>query len=91
MAQPVTIPVEMTIGEMILAAGWWTEGEPAWRALPLMQREQIAFERTGCKFAYPTWERPVNCLHLPCRIARGELPKSRRRIASSAPKCAPAG
>ncbi len=66
---------EMSTAEMIVDSGWWTEGEPAWLALPLAERERVALERTGCKFAYPTWERPVNCVHLKCRIARGELPK----------------
>jgi hypothetical protein len=66
---------EMSIAEMIVDAGLWLDGEPAWRALSLTRREQIAFERTACKFAYPTWETPVNCAHLDCRIARGELPK----------------
>ncbi len=66
---------EMSTAEMIVDSGWWTEGEPAWLALPLAERERVALERTRCKFAYPTWERPVNCVHLKCRIARGELPK----------------
>jgi hypothetical protein len=66
---------DMSIAEMIADSGWWIEGESAWQKLPRAERERIAFERTSCKFAYPTWERPVNCLHLDCRIARGELPK----------------
>jgi hypothetical protein len=66
---------EMSAAEMIVDSGWWTEGEPGWQALPLTERERIALDRTGCKFAYPTWERPINCIHLKCQIARGELPK----------------
>lgn len=66
---------EMSIAELIADSGWWTEGESGWQALSLAERERIALERTGCKYAYPTWELPVNCIHLRCRIGRGELPK----------------
>ena len=65
----------MTIAELIADSGWWLDTEVAWQALPMEQREQIAFERTGCAVAYPTWERPVDCLHTRCQILRGELPK----------------
>jgi hypothetical protein len=66
---------EMTIAELIVDAGWWLGTEAEWRALPLEQREEIAFIRTGCRIAYPTWERPVDCVHTECQIRRGELPK----------------
>ena len=66
---------EMTIAELIRDSGWWLDTEAAWQALPMEQREKIAFERTGCAIAYPTWERPVDCLHTRCQILRGELPK----------------
>jgi hypothetical protein len=57
----------------------WFDGTiDDWKAMPLEDRETIAFERTGCLYAHPTWERPVRCLHLNCRIARGELPEISR-------------
>lgn len=66
---------EMTIPELIADSGWWPGTEADWRALPLRQREEIAFARTGCRVAYPTWERSVDCVHTECQILRGELPK----------------
>lgn len=66
---------EMSIAELVIDSGWWLDTEAAWKRLPMEQREQIAFIRTGCAVAYPTWERPVDCCHTECRILRGELPK----------------
>jgi hypothetical protein len=66
---------EMSIAELIQDSGWWLDTEAAWQKLPLAEREAIAFARTGCAVAYPTWQRPVDCVHLECRILRGELPK----------------
>jgi len=65
----------MTIAELIRDSGWWLDTEAAWQALPMEQREEIAFARTGCAVAYPTWQRPVDCAHTRCQILRGELPK----------------
>lgn len=65
---------EMTIAELIVDSGWWLGTEKEWQALPLKEREEIAFARTGCRVAYPTWERPVDCVHTECQIRRGELP-----------------
>ncbi len=66
---------EMPISELIKDSGWWLDTETAWQRLPMAEREEIAFARTGCRVAYPTWERPVDCCHIECRILRGELPK----------------
>lgn len=66
---------DMSIAELIVDSGWWLQSEKEWQALPMPEREDIAFIRTGCRVAYPTWERPVDCVHLECRIRRGELPK----------------
>lgn len=66
---------EMSIPELIADSGWWLGTEAEWRALPLRQREEIAFVRTGCRVAYPTWERPADCVHTECLIRRGELPQ----------------
>jgi len=65
----------MSIAELIVDSGWWLGTEREWQALPMAQREEIAFARTGCAIAYPTWQRPVDCVHTRCRILRGELPK----------------
>lgn len=66
---------EDTIANRIKRAGWWLDSEKAWQELPLERREEIAFVRTGCRVAYPTWERPVDCVHTECQIRRGELPR----------------
>lgn len=66
---------EMTIAELIVDSGWWLGTEKDWQALPLAKREEIAFTRTGCAVAYPTWQRPVDCVHTHCQILRYELPK----------------
>lgn len=66
---------EMSIAELIQDSGWWLGTEKEWQALPMEKREEIAFLRTGCAVAYPTWERPVDCVHTRCQILRGELPK----------------
>jgi hypothetical protein len=66
---------ELTIAERIQLAGWWKGTEREWQALTMPEREAIAFAATGCRVAYPTWEAPVDCCHVECRIARGEQPK----------------
>lgn len=65
---------EMSLDERIRANGWFDGTMDDWYELPLEQREQIAFAATGCSVAYPTWARPVDCVHTRCRILRGELP-----------------
>ena len=75
MKRPQKQRSEMSIAELIVDSGWWLGTEAEWRSLPLAQREDIAFARTGCRVAYPTWERPVDCVHTECLIRRGELPK----------------
>lgn len=54
--------------------GWFDGSEKAWRSLPLKDQEAIAFHETGCVYACPLWETPVDCSHTHCRIKRGELP-----------------
>lgn len=66
---------ELTIEERIARAGWFKGGEREWQALPMEERERLAFEATGCEVAYCTWEAPVNCCHVTCQIRRGELPQ----------------
>lgn len=65
---------EMTLAELIKDSNWWLGTEKEWQAIPLAEREEIAFIRTGCLYAYPTWQRPVDCVHTQCCIRRGELP-----------------
>jgi hypothetical protein len=67
--------MDRLIEERIREAGWWKEPEAAWRALPLAERERIAFGATGCLIAYPTWPAPVDCAHPGCQVKRGELPR----------------
>ena len=43
-----------------------------WRALSSKKRENIAFKATGCEVAFPSWEPPVDCVHIGCMIRRGE-------------------
>ena len=62
------------ITKLIREAGWYPGTETDWRKLPMEERERLAFEATGCLIAYATWEAPVDCVHTPCRIRRGELP-----------------
>jgi hypothetical protein len=68
-------PWELSTEERIERAGWFKGGEREWQALPLKEREDLAFAATGCEVAYPTWPAPVNCCHVTCQIRRGELPK----------------
>lgn len=66
---------ELTIEERIQRAGWFKGGEKEWQALPMKEREDLAFTATGCEVAYCTWQAPVDCVHVCCQIRRGELPK----------------
>lgn len=75
MKKPLKTRHEMTINEMIADSGWFKGTEKDWKQLPLAEREELAFAATGCMVAYATWEAPVNCSHIGCRIRRGELPK----------------
>jgi hypothetical protein len=54
---------------------WFAGSEQDWLSLSQKEKEDIAFAATGCEAAYPTWEPPVDCVHIRCRIRRGELPK----------------
>ena len=54
---------------------WFAGSEPDWRTLSDDQQSTLAFQATACEIAFPTWELPVKCLHIHCRIRRGELPK----------------
>src|SRR5258708_32364112 len=58
----------------MIQAGGWTRKQRG-NAYRCQNVNKIAFERTGCRVAYPTWQRPVDCCHIECRIARHELPK----------------
>jgi hypothetical protein len=60
--------------DRIRRAGWFDGDERSWQALPMAEREDIAFHATGCAVAYPTWEGPVDCVHTGCQIRRGEIP-----------------
>lgn len=55
-------------------ASWWKGTVKEWDALPIAERERIAFTHTGCAVAYCTWKAPANCFHLTCQILRGEKP-----------------
>ncbi len=55
-------------------SNWWKGTQNEWCDLLLQERERIAFEKTGCDAAWPLWHAPVKCLHVGCRIKRGELP-----------------
>lgn len=63
---------EMTIDELIQDAGWFPGTERDWHALPLAERDELAFKATGCEVAYATWPAPVNCCHGECQVRRGE-------------------
>jgi hypothetical protein len=63
----------MSIDELIADAGWFKGDERDWKALPLAERENLAFAATGCAVAYATWPSPVNCVHPWCRVRRGEI------------------
>ena len=71
-------------------AGWlaeWSEAQAKWKALPLAEREPIAFATCGCETAWPSWWmrpdgtiRRVDCYHIDCQIKRGEkLPIDRTK------------
>lgn len=65
--------------ELSYTGHWWFEGsEQEWKALPVAEREQRSLAATGCLLAWPSWEGPVECVHVGCQIARGELPKIAR-------------
>lgn len=66
---------EMSLDEMIRDSGWFQGTAEDWQELPADEREKMAFDATGCAVAFATWAAPVNCVHLRCRILRGELPK----------------
>lgn len=66
--------METELDGKIREAGWYQGTERSWAALDSGAQEAIAFKATGCLVAYPTWTRPVDCLHIDCRIARGEKP-----------------
>jgi hypothetical protein len=65
---------DMSIDELIADAGWFDGGDREWRALPLAERDALAFKATGCAVAYATWPAPVDCVHTGCLILRGTLP-----------------
>jgi hypothetical protein len=65
----------MTLDERIEHAGWFPGSDADWRALPIEQRDELAFKATGCAVAYATWEAPVDCMHVTCQIRRGEKPQ----------------
>ena len=64
-----------TLDDRIKAAGWFPGTEREWRALDSGDRAMVAFHGCGCAVAFPTWEKPVDCVHTGCLILRGELPK----------------
>jgi hypothetical protein len=63
------------INNRIKEAGWFHGTEADWHALDFPTKERLAFEGCGCAVAFPTWEGPVDCVHVTCQILRGELPK----------------
>lgn len=65
---------ESNINERIRRAGWFQGTKRDWQKLSIAKREEIAFEATGCEVAYPSWEKPVDCVHGASRVRRGELP-----------------
>ncbi len=65
---------DKTINEKIQEAGWFDGNQTMWEKLSWEERQDAAFTETGCEVAYPTWLAPVNCLHVGCRIRRGEIP-----------------
>ena len=65
---------EMKINEMIRDSGWYDGTESTWDKLPMEERKNLAFASTGCEVAYPTWQKPVNCVHTCCQVRRGEIP-----------------
>jgi hypothetical protein len=65
----------MTLNEMFASSGWFPGTPSDWEALQLAEREELSFAATGCVVAWPSWEMPVDCYHLRCRIRRGELPR----------------
>ncbi len=62
-----------SINEMIKDAGWFPGTQDDWDSLPYAEMRERAFSATGCLLAYPTWKGTVDCLHVDCRIRRGEL------------------
>lgn len=54
---------------------WFKGSETEWKRLPIAERDALSFKHTGCAVAYPTWAAPVDCVHLGCRVLRGELPR----------------
>jgi diadenosine tetraphosphatase ApaH/serine/threonine PP2A family protein phosphatase len=56
-----------------LADTWETGGREVWQRIPLAAREEDAFVHCGCLYAAPTWGIPVHCLHLECKLRRGEI------------------
>jgi hypothetical protein len=65
------------VDDLIRQAGWFEGTEEDWWALPEQERHDRAFAATGCEIAYPSWPRDDwgSCLHVNCRIRRGELPR----------------
>lgn len=60
------------LNDRIKANGWFDGTMTDWERTP--DREEIAFKATGCLIAFPTWEAPVNCVHVDCMVRREELP-----------------
>lgn len=61
-----------SIDARIRRAGWFKGTEKQWQALSHEDRKDIAFKGCGCEVAYPTWQGPVDCVHIGCQIRRGE-------------------
>jgi hypothetical protein len=53
---------------------WFPGSRAEWERIPFETREEMAFTGTGCLLAWPTWDAPTNCLHIKCRVRRGEVP-----------------
>lgn len=66
---------DQSINERIAEIGWFDGDENDWYKIPMKERETLAFNATGCEVAFPTWEPPVDCVHIGCRARRGEVPK----------------
>jgi len=54
---------------------WFKGTEKEWDALSNKEQSKLSLKETGCLFARPTWQMPIDCSHLQCQVARGEKPQ----------------
>lgn len=65
---------DISLDEVIKQCGWYQGTMADWEAMPRSEQSLVSFAAIGCLVAYPTWEKST-CVHLKCRIRRGELPQ----------------